>query len=144
MIEIRQRPRRIVMVEDNPSARRSLCDLLREMGHEVEAADDGPSGFALVEARQPEIVLIDINLPGFDGYQLARLIREQYPTDAMRLVALTGWDLPDFREEIDSESFDRYLAKPIDLEELERELSLPMDGPHSGEVVASACQRRMC
>lgn len=107
--------RDVLVVEDNADARTALCELLEIGGHRVRAAADGPSGLAAALAAPPEVALIDVGLPGIDGYEVARRIRAagdggSRPT----LIALTGYGAPEDRQRALDAGFDRHLTKPID------------------------------
>jgi CheY-like chemotaxis protein len=118
-------PRRIVLIDDNHDAAESLAMLLRLKGHEVHIAYDGPAGVALVLKTSPECVLIDIGLPGIDGYEVAKRLRSHERTSAdMLLVALTGYGQNEDRMKSEQAGFDHHLVKPVAqnvLEDLLRE-----------------------
>jgi two-component system, sensor histidine kinase len=107
----------ILVVEDNADSRRTLARLLQLYGHRVEAAEDGPSGLETALRRRPEVVLLDIGLPGMDGYEVGRRIRKQLAADVF-LIALTGYGQPEDRERVRDAGFDLHLVKPIDPEKL--------------------------
>src|SRR5262249_40856484 len=90
--------RRILVVDDNRSNANSLGVLLRALGQDVEMAYDGPAALELVRRRRPDLVLLDIGLPGMDGYEVARRCREDEGLRRIMLVAMTGYgneeDLP--------------------------------------------------
>jgi two-component system, sensor histidine kinase len=111
-------PRRILIIEDNTDVRESLRALLELSGYEVYEAPDGPSGVEKAVAVRPDIALIDIGLPGLDGYDVARRIRSMPDSRGIVLVALTGYAQPEYRERADQVGFDGYLAKPIDVSQL--------------------------
>jgi len=115
-------PQDVLVVEDNPESRELLVELLAASGHHVDAASDGPAGVALAIAHPPGVALIDIGLPGFDGYMVAREVRAALG-DRVRLVAITGYGQPDDRERAMEAGFDSHLTKPVDLRELHRVLS---------------------
>jgi CheY-like chemotaxis protein/two-component sensor histidine kinase len=117
------RGRRVVVVEDNPDIRESLHVLMRLWGHEVAMAGDGRDGVALVLEKRPEIALIDIGLPGMNGYEVARAIRKRFPNGEIRLIAVTGYGQPTDRELAMQAGFDRHLLKPIKPEVLQQLLS---------------------
>jgi PAS domain S-box-containing protein len=108
------RPRRVLIVEDGADARESLRLLLEQSGHLVETADDGPSGLLKLAAFRPEVALIDIGLPGLDGYTLAEMARRQPETRDIRLVALTGYGQGDDRRRALAAGFDMHVTKPVD------------------------------
>ena len=106
--------RRVLIVEDGDDARESLKLLLEHAGHVVETAEDGPTGLAKLRAFQPEVALIDIGLPGLDGYALARQVRERPETSAVRLIAVTGYGQADDRQRALAAGFDLHVTKPVD------------------------------
>ena len=105
-------PRRVLVVEDNPDAREMLHHLLRLAGHEVLEAADGPGGLEASLRARPDIALIDVGLPGFDGYELARRLRAEGDS-SIYLVALTGYGQPDDRRQAMESGFDAHLVKPV-------------------------------
>jgi PAS domain S-box-containing protein len=107
-------PRRIVLIEDNEDSREMLRVSLQMSGHEVGVAADGPSGLALVQRRAPDVVLVDVGLPGMDGYEVARRIRAMPEGRRIRLIALTGYGQPEDRRRSRESGFDAHLVKPID------------------------------
>lgn len=109
--------RRILIVEDNIDGRESLATLLRMLGHEVSVAGDGPSGLQAALADKPAVALIDIGLPGLDGYEVARQVRAGLGA-AVLLVALTGHSQPEDRRRALEAGFNAHLPKPIDLDAL--------------------------
>jgi CheY-like chemotaxis protein len=109
---------RIVIVEDNPDVREMLQTLMELEGHEVAAAEDAPAALELIEFQRPDIALVDIGLPTFDGYEVARRIRANPVTRDIFLVALTGYGLPEDQRLAAEAGFDAHLVKPIDLEKL--------------------------
>jgi signal transduction histidine kinase/CheY-like chemotaxis protein len=104
----------IVIVEDNKDAREMLRILLTQAGHDVHAAADGPSGIEMTEAADPDIVFVDIGLPGVDGYEVARRLRRRKPRKDVFLVALTGYGQPEDRRKALDAGFDTHIVKPID------------------------------
>jgi len=107
-------PRRVLLIEDNPDARDALCTLLEMWGHEVEVAEDGPGGFDLALATRPDVVVVDIGLPGLDGYHVAQGLRAALRGSGVFLVALTGYGQPEERRRALEAGFDVHLVKPVD------------------------------
>ncbi|HKZ04575.1 MAG TPA: response regulator [Methylomirabilota bacterium] len=107
-------PRRILIVEDSRDSRDMLRILLERAGHEVHEAADGPSGVEAILRVQPDIALVDVGLPGLDGYALARQVRARAGRRPMRLVALTGYGTPDDHRRSREAGFDAHLVKPVD------------------------------
>ncbi|HVR30978.1 MAG TPA: ATP-binding protein [Thermoanaerobaculia bacterium] len=115
----------IVMVEDNADARDVLRLLLEAEGHRVEVAADGPAGLALILERRPDVALIDIGLPGCDGFEVAHRVRESPAGRRVRLIAMTGYGREDDRKRGAEAGFDVYLVKPIDGRRLLEQLHDP-------------------
>ena len=116
------RGRRVLVVEDSADARQSLRLLLEMAGHEVEACEDGPSGLARLQAFQPDVALIDLGLPGMDGYAVAREARGRPETRAIRLVAVTGYGQAEDRRRALAAGFDLHVTKPVDASMLDEVL----------------------
>jgi CheY-like chemotaxis protein len=106
--------RRVLIVEDSADARESLRLLLELAGHVVETSEDGPSGLAKLQTFRPEIALIDLGLPGVDGYALARMARARPETRGIRLVALTGYGQAEDQRRALAAGFDLHVTKPVD------------------------------
>ena len=104
--------RRILIIEDNRDSREMLRVLLELGGHEVHEASDGPSGIEALRRVRPDVALVDVGLPGFDGYELARRARADGET--LMLVALTGYGLPDDHRRSREAGFDAHLVKPVE------------------------------
>jgi signal transduction histidine kinase/CheY-like chemotaxis protein len=118
-----QAPRRILIIEDNGDARDMLRAQLERDGHEVHAASDGPAGVEMAAAARPDVVLIDVGLPGFNGYEVARRIRAMAWGKSMRLVALTGYGQADDRRNALEAGCDLHVTKPVKPERLAEILS---------------------
>ena len=104
---------RIVIVEDNEDNRDMLVELLRSEGHMVWSADNGVSGAELILAQRPDVALVDVGLPGLDGFGVASKVREEV-AGLVRLVALTGYGLPQDRTRAADAGFDCHVLKPIE------------------------------
>ncbi|MBV9189449.1 MAG: hybrid sensor histidine kinase/response regulator [Betaproteobacteria bacterium] len=113
----------VVVIEDNKDIRHTLGTLLTLLGHEVRTAPDGKRGTDLILAAPPDVALVDIGLPGLSGYDVAREIRKQLPTNRVRLIALTGYGQASDRERAFAAGFDAHLLKPIPVDALERALA---------------------
>ena len=114
--------RRVLVVEDNDDARDMLRTLLTLEGHEVHETATGQAGVDLAKAVAPDVALIDIGLPGLDGYEVARRIRAQLGRSIL-LIAITGYGQPEDRQRALDAGFDAHLTKPASLEDLERAVS---------------------
>ena len=121
-------PMRILLVEDNDDVRESLRSLLEEVGHRVTTAGDGLEGIERGVESRPDVALLDIGLPGVDGYGVARRLREALGRDVL-LVALTGYGLPEDRRRALEGGFDAHLTKPVTLRSVLRLLA-GLAAPH--------------
>ena len=105
---------RVLLAEDGPDAARAMGMLLRHWGHRVMHADDGRAAFELALRRRPDVCLLDIGLPGMDGWELARSIREAGVLQGIHLAALTGWGQSFDFDSSHAAGFDRHFVKPVD------------------------------
>ena len=105
--------RSILIVEDNADARDALRMLLELDGHTVEAVEEGQQALEVARAKDPDIALVDIGLPGIDGYEIARRVRAR-DTRRPVLIALTGYGQPEERRRATDAGFDDMLVKPVD------------------------------
>jgi CheY-like chemotaxis protein len=112
------RPCRVLVIEDNADAREAVQILLEIWGHEVRSAADGHGGLAIAQAWSPRVALVDIGLPGLDGYALAGRLRALPVGRQLFLVALTGYGQPADRQRALAAGFDAHLVKPVDADEL--------------------------
>jgi PAS domain S-box-containing protein len=106
--------KRVLVVDDNIDAAATLQLLLRSLGHEVEAVHDGIEALKVAAAFAPDIVLLDIGLPGLDGYEVARRLRALHRERPLRIVAITGWGQEADRERSQEAGVDVHLVKPVD------------------------------
>lgn len=113
------RAKSVVIVEDDKDARESLQQVLELLGYEVSAAGDGVSGSELIRARRPDVALVDVGLPGLNGYQVAAGVRSDPDLAGTKLVALTGYGR-ETEEQALAAGFDEQATKPLDLDALER------------------------
>jgi len=134
---------RIVIVEDSTDSRELLCEFLSMEGFECHAAENGVAGLALIEKVRPAVAILDVGLPGMDGFELARRLRAN-PDDAdIFLIALTGYGQLADRAAGKRAGFDEHLVKPVNVDELLRllaDLRSPKDVALEAVVVASASQ----
>ena len=111
------RPWRVLVIEDNIAAAKILVRLLKAIGnHEVEVAYDGESGLKLAKSFQPEVVLLDIGLPGMDGYEVARRLRKSPQGDLPLVAAVSGYGQEEDRRRSQEAGFDEHLLKPVGLD----------------------------
>jgi CheY-like chemotaxis protein len=111
--------RRVLVIDDNDDARESMLLLLGQLGHEAVGAADGPDGVRRALEEHPDVVFVDIGIPGFDGYEVARRVRAG-PGPGPVLVALTGYGQPEDLERARSAGFDVHLTKPASPDVLAR------------------------
>jgi signal transduction histidine kinase len=116
------RQARVLVVEDNDDARVMLQRILQAHGHLVSAARDARAGLEAAAAGSPSVAVVDIGLPGMDGYQFARAMRERLGSD-VRLIAVTGYGTESDRQRAAQAGFDAHLTKPVDMDHLLRLIS---------------------
>jgi len=105
---------RVLLVDDNRDAVESLAVLMRMDGHEVTLAYDGNEALSAAEQCRPQVVVLDVGLPGLDGYQVARRLRGAKATANVKLIALTGYGQPDDVARARTAGFDHHFVKPVD------------------------------
>jgi PAS domain S-box-containing protein len=110
--------RRVLIADDNRDAAETLAALLRMEGHEVTLIHDGLEAVCAYESLRPDVALLDIGMPGLNGYEVARKIREGSNGSAARLIAITGWGQESDKARALAAGFDYHLTKPIDLRRL--------------------------
>jgi PAS domain S-box-containing protein len=125
--------RRILVVDDNVDAAELTATLLSMWGHEVRTLHDGPSVLTATESFQPELILLDIGLPGMSGYDVARELRQRPACKGIILAAMTGYGQDKDRNKSQEAGFDYHLTKPIDPNLLEAFVA----EPHSYTLAAS-------
>jgi two-component system CheB/CheR fusion protein len=116
--------RRVLIVEDNVDSAESMALLARSWGHEVVIAGDGSTALTLAQSFQPHAAVVDIGLPGMDGYALARRLRQNSLHRELYLVAMTGYGREEDRRAARAAGFDSHIVKPADMDELEKLLAV--------------------
>jgi CheY-like chemotaxis protein len=111
--------RRILVVDDNRDAGDSLSRVLKFSGADVKVAYDGQSALEALRIYRPSVVLLDLGMPGLDGYEVAQLVRRDPQFRELTLIALTGWDQEDNRRRTREAGFDHHLVKPVDFDALQ-------------------------
>jgi two-component system, OmpR family, response regulator len=126
-IQEKARPegRRVLVVDDNPDHLELLAELLSARGYEVIAARDASEALRVILDQKPQACVIDIGLPGIDGYELARKLREIPETRDSRLIAVTGYSTKADTHLFEEAGFEYYFPKPANIEELHQALSKP-------------------
>jgi CheY-like chemotaxis protein len=115
----RAAPLRVLVVDDNRDAAESLAKLMQMSGHEVRTLANGAAAIAQAAVFRPHVVLLDIGMPGMNGYEVARRLRELPDTDSMYLIAMTGYGTDEDRTRSAESGFDQHLVKPLDFAALE-------------------------
>jgi CheY-like chemotaxis protein len=113
----------VLVVDDNRDAAESLALLLRQRGHDVRVAADGPEALATATEYLPDVVFLDLGLPGMDGHEVGRYLRQRPGLEQVRVVALTGSGSDDDRRRSHLAGFDGHLVKPVEPEEIDRVLA---------------------
>jgi len=111
--------RRVLVVDDNVDAAESTAAFLRLEGHEVKAVHDGLQALGSLKVFDPHVVVLDIGLPGLDGYAVARQLRERGDTNHVLLIALTGYGQKEDRQRAADSGFDYHFVKPADPREIQ-------------------------
>lgn len=104
----------MLLVEDNEDNRIIYSTLLRHLGYTVVEAEDGVQAIALARSERPDVILMDISIPGMDGWEATRILRQDPATKEIPIIALTAHALADDREKASAVGFTSYLAKPVE------------------------------
>ena len=123
-------PHRILVVEDNAKNLKLVRDVLQYAGYEVVAAETGEQGVALAETAAPDLVLMDLQLPGIDGTEALRQLRSRPQTRNVPVVALTAFAMSEDRDRAIGLGFDGYLEKPISVRALPGQVGRFLRGGH--------------
>ncbi|HEX7026419.1 MAG TPA: response regulator, partial [Gammaproteobacteria bacterium] len=105
---------RVLVVDDNRDSAETLAQLLEIMNHQVQTAHDGPAAIKAAIAFRPDVILLDIGLPGLSGYEVARRLRQEPELKQILLIAVSGYCQEEDRQRSRKAGFDHHLAKPID------------------------------
>jgi CheY-like chemotaxis protein len=117
---------RILIVDDNKDAADSMALAVQLAGYTVRAAYDGPEGLELAFVFAPDLVLLDLGMPGLNGFEIAQRIRRETWGQSLTLIALTGWGQEQDRRRTKDAGFDAHLTKPVSPSELLRVLATAM------------------
>jgi len=123
MTDFKASPRRVLIVDDNEDAANSLAMILKLGGHETASVYSAVEALQRAAVFRPDVVLLDIGLPGMDGYEVAQKMRELPGLRDIRLVAVTGYGRSDDRLRARDAGFDDHLTKPVEFAVLERTLA---------------------
>ena len=121
----------VLLIEDNDDGREMMATMLASFGYPVLQARDGLEGVKLALAECPDVALVDIGLPGIDGYEVARRLRIDPATRALRLIAVTGYGLAEDQRRVLEAGFDYHMVKPVDVAALIERMGEPLGGPLS-------------
>jgi CheY-like chemotaxis protein len=111
---------RVLVVEDNADVAESFVALIEAIGHEARRVEDGIAALALVEDYTPDVAFLDLGLPGLDGYELARRLREQPSLQGLVIVAISGYGREQDKQRAFESGFDHHLTKPVDFTVIEK------------------------
>lgn len=109
---------RILIIEDNPANMRLACLLMRNVGHTVVCAVDAENGLMMARAEQPDMILMDIQLPGMDGFAATALLKQDPVTASIPVIAVTSMAMKEDQEKSRAAGCDAYIAKPLRYQEL--------------------------
>ncbi len=123
---IGEHARRVLVVEDSADAAEAMELLLNQLGHDVRVVNDGARAVEAARAFRPDVILLDIGLPGVDGYELARRFRALDETSGARVIAVTGYGQPSDRARSSAAGFDHHLVKPVDPAKLAAAIRAPL------------------
>jgi CheY-like chemotaxis protein len=124
--------RRILVVDDNVDAAESTAAFLRLEGHEVKTVNDGADALSSVGVFAPHVIVLDIGLPGLDGYAVARRLREKGDTSHALLIAMTGYGQRDDRQKATEAGFDYFFVKPTDPSQIQQ--AIERGRPHEQQA----------
>jgi two-component system OmpR family response regulator len=127
-------PRRVLIADDNEDSAATLAMLMELKGHVVRHATSGAEVIAWASDFVPDAVILDLGMPGMDGFATARELRKRLGHESLLVIALTGWSDEEMARQSREAGFDHYLTKPVDTEALDRLLASPAaPGPLRGE-----------
>ena len=124
-------PRRILVVDDNEDSASSMALMIEFMGHEVRTAYTGLEAIEVASAFQPHVILLDIGMPGLNGYDACRRIREQSWAQDVVIIALTGWGQDEDKRRSQEAGFNHHLVKPVEPEKIEKLLAVSLGSDKS-------------
>jgi CheY-like chemotaxis protein len=127
-----QRSVRLLVVDDNVDAADAIGTLLSLNGYDVATAHDPDEAMTRAAAFDPDVILLDIGLPGMTGYELARKLHDDRVARRAKLIAITGYGQPGDTEQAREAGFDGYLVKPVDLEQLHARIDAILGSDRAG------------
>lgn len=118
-----------MVVDDDMDSAQALALLIGTEGHEVQMAHDGRRALELADAFKPELILLDISMPGLNGYEIARCLQQRQWAHCLSLVAVSGWGEPEDKQRAVAAGFSCYLVKPVNSAEVMAVINgLPLPG----------------
>ena len=126
----------VLLIEDNDDGREMMATMLGSYGYPVLQARDGLEGVSMAGAELPDVALVDIGLPGIDGYEVARRLRKNAATHGIRLIAVTGYGLAEDQRRVLEAGFDLHMVKPVDIATLLARLAEPAGQGNTAPVNA--------
>jgi two-component system CheB/CheR fusion protein len=106
--------KRVLVVDDNKDAADTLAKVLRNGGHEVQVSYGGKSAIEMAREQKPHVILLDLAMPGMDGFTVTQNLRQHWETKGALIIAVTGYGLPGDRARSDAAGIDLHLVKPVD------------------------------
>ena len=122
---------RILIIDDGQRTRQMYSMLLGQLGHEVQTAADGWSGIEMVQSFRPDAVLLDVGMPGLNGFATCKQIRAQSSGKDIALIAVTGWAQYEVQQEAEEAGFDRILVKPVGAQKILEVIGSLLEGKAS-------------
>ena len=123
-------PALVLIVEDNPRNLKLVRDLLDYAGYRTVGVSNAEDGIELARSRRPDLVLMDVQLPGMDGVEALARLRAEPDTGEIPIVALTAFAMKDDRERFLAAGFDAYIEKPLNVREFPQQVSAILGRPH--------------
>ncbi len=114
---------RVLIADDNDAVAKTFTWMLEALGHHACYALDGPAAIKLAQEFKPEVIMLDINLPGMNGYEVCQVLRQQPGLENTVFMAQTGWNSPEHLERSRKAGFHHHLVKPVTLERLQEVLT---------------------
>jgi CheY-like chemotaxis protein len=133
-IEVSHVASRVVIIDDNQDAAHTMSMLVEQLGGSARMAHDPLSGLAAVQEFHPDMVFLDIGMPGMDGYETCRRIRRQPSRRHIVIVAVTGWGQPQDKQRALDAGFDAHLTKPVDPTAFARVLAMAAEDPEADPI----------
>jgi CheY-like chemotaxis protein len=121
--EAQAHPIRVLIVDDSKDSAKTLGWMVEYAGHETRLAHDGASAIEIAKTYEPNVILLDIGLPGMNGYEVCKAMHEDRIAQKAVFIAQTGWGQPEHRQRSKEAGFDHHLVKPIDMQVLKHLLN---------------------